>query len=194
MEKIIAVYGSPNTTEGSRTYALMCAFIDEYLKLHPNNATVKWVNLNEDPEITSHVLNVNNIERWFVNTKYVDELLSCDKLIIGTPVNNFSVSTMIKNWMDHVVFAGKSFSMQSGKLVGLLTKLRVQVLVTKGGQKNKTDAYSVGYLTDAFLTLGASVNEPILIDQTDRSINLNLSPTQIIAKHHEEIIKVVKTF
>ncbi|MBQ3621808.1 hypothetical protein II941_03430 [bacterium] len=84
--------------------------------------------------------------------------------------------------------------MQQGKLIGLLTNLRVQILVTKGGEKNKTDAYSIDYLKDTFSILGASVNEPILIDKTDRSINLNLSPTEIIAKHHDEIMKVVKTF
>lgn len=194
MEKIIAIYGSPNTIEGSRTFALMSAFIDEYLKLHPDTAVVKWVNLNEDPEITNHVLNVNNFETWYVNQQYIDELLTANKLVIGTPVNNFSVSTMVKNWIDHIVFAGKSFKMQQGKLIGLLTNLRVQILVTKGGEKNKTDAYSIDYLKDTFSILGASVNEPILIDKTDRSINWNLSPTQIIAKHHDEIMKVVKTF
>ena len=194
MEKIIAIYGSPNTTEGSRTFALMSAFIDEYLKLHPDTAVVKWVNLNEDPEITNHVLNVNNFETWYVNQQYIDELLTANKLVIGTPVNNFSVSTMVKNWIDHIVFARKSFKMQQGKLIGLLTNLRVQILVTKGGERNKTDAYSIDYLKDTFSILGASVNEPILIDKTDRSINWNLSPTQIIAKHYDEIMKVVKTF
>ena len=193
MEKIIAIYGSPNTTEGSRTFALMSAFIDEYLKLHPD-AKTEWINLNEDPEITNHVLNVNNMETWYVNQTYINELLTADKLVIGSPINNFSVSTMIKNWIDHIVFAGKSFAMQNGKLVGLLTNLRVQILETKGGEKNNTDIYSIGYLRDTFLTLGATVNEPILIAQTDRSINLNLTPTQIVAKHHDEILKVVKTF
>ena len=194
MEKIIAIYGSPNTTQGSRTFALMSAFIDEYLKLHPNTATVKWINLNEDQVITNQILNVNNFEVWFSNQQYVNELLNCDKLVIGTPVNNLSVSTLIRNWLDHIVIVGKSFTIKNGKLVGLLTNLKVQILVTKGGLKNSTDVYSVGYLKDAFVTLGAQLNEPVLIDQTDRSINANLSPMQIIAKHHDEIMQAVKTF
>ena len=194
MEKIIAIYGSPNTTEGSRTFALMSTFVDEYLKLHPNTASVKWVNLNEDKEITSSIYNVNNRETWFANPSYVEELLTCDKLVIGSPVNNFAISTLIKNWVDHIVFAGKSFKMVNSQIVGLLTNLKVQILVTKGGEKNSTDVYSVGYLKDVFTTLGAIVNEPILIAQTDRSINWNLTPMQIIKKHWNEIITVVQKF
>ena len=34
MDKIIAIYASPNTLEGSRTYALMQAFVQAYLALH----------------------------------------------------------------------------------------------------------------------------------------------------------------
>lgn len=194
MEKIIAIYGSPNTTEGSRTFALMSAFVDEYLKLHPDTASVKWINLNEDKVITNSIFNVNNRETWFANPLYVNELLTCDKLVIGSPVNNFTISTLVKNWLDHIIFASKSFKMVNGKLIGLLTNLKVQILVTKGGEKNPTDIYSIGYLKDIFNLLGATVSEPILIAQTDRSINWNLSPTQIIAKHHEEIIAAVKKF
>ena len=194
MEKIIAIYGSPNTTQGSRTFALMSAFIDEYLKLHPNTTTVKWINLNDDEAITSQVLNVNNFETWFVNQQYVNELLDCDKLVIGSPVNNLSISTLIKNWLDHIVIPGKSFMMQNGKIVGLLTNLKVQILITKGGDINQMDVHSVGYLKDAFLTLGAQVNEPVFVDQTDRKINANLRPMQIIAKHHDKIMNALKTF
>ena len=194
MEKIIAIYGSPNTQEGSRTFALMNVFVDEYLKLHPSTANVKWINLNEDKVITSSIYNVNNRETWFADPSYVNELLTCDKLIIGSPVNNFTISTLVKNWLDHVVFASKSFKMMNGKLIGLLTNLKVQILVTKGGEKNPTDIYSIGYLKDIFSLLGATVNEPILIAQTDRSINWNLTPSQIIARHYDEIIATVKKF
>ncbi|MBP5783648.1 NAD(P)H-dependent oxidoreductase [bacterium] len=129
-----------------------------------------------------------------MNQQYVNELLDCDKLVIGSPVNNLSISTLIKNWIDHIVIPGKSFMMQNGKIVGLLTNLKVQILITKGGDINQMDVHSVGYLKDAFLTLGAQVNEPVFVDQTDRKINANLSPTQIIAKHHDKIMNALKTF
>ena len=194
MEKIIAIFASPNTEEGSRTYALMQAFIQAYLSLH-DDAQVRWVNLNEDKTITSQVLNVNNFESWFSTSYYADEILKANKLIIGTPVNNFSTSTMIRNWFDRISIPGKAFKYDNeGNFVPLLNNLKVQILVTKGLPKDADGELAIQFLTKGFKGYGASINEPILIDKTNSKENINLKPEQIVAPYLDQIKKIASQF
>lgn len=194
MEKIIAIFASPNTEEGSRTYALMQAFIQAYLSLH-DDAQVRWVNLNEDKTITGQVLNVNNFESWFSTSYYADEILKANKLIIGTPVNNFSTSTMIRNWFDRISIPGKAFKYDNeGNFVPLLNNLKVQILVTKGLPKDADGELAIQFLTKGFKGYGASINEPILIDKTNSKENINLKPEQIVAPYLDQIKKIASKF
>ena len=194
MEKIIAIYASPNTVEGSRTYALMQAFVQAYLALH-DDAQVRWVNLNDDKTITNQVLNVNNFETWFNTSYYVDEILKANKLIIGTPVNNFTTSTMIRNWFDRISIPGKAFKYDDkGNFVPLLTNLTVQILVTKGLPKDPDGELAIQFLTKGFKGYGATVGKAILIDKTNSKENINLKPSEIVAPHLEEIQAVASKF
>lgn len=194
MEKIIAIYASPNTVEGSRTYALMQAFVQAYLALH-DDAQVRWVNLNDDKTITNQVLNVNNFETWFNTSYYVDEILKANKLIIGTPVNNFTTSTMIRNWFDRISIPGKAFKYDDkGNFVPLLTNLTVQILVTKGLPKDPDGELAIQFLTKGFKGYGATVGKAILIDKTNSKENINLKPSEIVAPYLEEIQAVASKF
>ena len=194
MEKIIAIFASPNTTEGSRTYALMQAFVQVYLGMH-DDAQVRWVNLNEDKTITSQVLNVNNFDAWFSTSYYADEILKANKLIIGTPVNNFTTSTLIRNWFDRISLPGKAFKYdEKGNFVPLLTNLKVQILVTKGLPKDPDGELAIQFLTKGFKGYGATVNEPILVDNTNSKTNINLAPADVIAPYHDQIIAVANKF
>ena len=194
MEKVIAIFASPNTEEGSRTYALMQAFVQAYLSLH-DDAQVRWVNLNEDKTITSQVLNVNNFESWFSTSYYADEILKANKLIIGTPVNNFSTSTMIRNWFDRISIPGKVFKYDDkGNFVPLLNNLKVQILVTKGLPKDSDGELAIQFLTKGFKGYGATINDPILIDKTNSKENINLKPDQIVAPYLDEIHKIASKF
>ena len=194
MEKIIAIFASPNTEEGSRTYALMQAFVQAYLALH-DDAQVRWVDLNEDKTITSQVLNVNNFESWFSTAYYADEILKANKLIIGTPVNNFTTSTMIRNWFDRISIPGKVFKYDNeGNFVPLLNNLKVQILVTKGLPKDADGELAIQFLTKGFKSYGATINQPILIDKTNSKENINLKPEQIVTPYLDEIKSVASKF
>ena len=88
MEKILAVYCSPHYKSQSRTYALMCAFVNAYQELHPDTV-VEWLDLNDQSDIINDPrLNQHNVDdRNSANPIYAKQLCSVDKLIIGTPVN-----------------------------------------------------------------------------------------------------------
>lgn len=68
-----------------------------------------------------------------ISTLYIDELASCDVLIIGAPMINHSVSSGLKTWIDQVCQAGLTFRFTSAGAVGLLTDKPTFIVSTRGG-------------------------------------------------------------
>ncbi|HFO5481208.1 TPA: FMN-dependent NADH-azoreductase [Escherichia coli] len=63
----------------------------------------------------------------------IEELASCDVLIIGAPMINHSVSSGLKTWIDQVCQAGLTFRFTSAGAVGLLTDKPTFIVSTRGG-------------------------------------------------------------
>ena len=68
----------------------------------------------------------------------VDELLAADTIVIGAPMYNFSVTSGLKAWIDHVARAGRTFKYGATGPEGLVGGKKVYVFVASGG------AYSEG--------------------------------------------------
>jgi FMN-dependent NADH-azoreductase len=63
----------------------------------------------------------------------IEELEAADIVVIGTPMNNFAVPSVLKAWIDQIVRIGRTFvSLPSGK-VGLLRDRPVLVGIASGG-------------------------------------------------------------
>ncbi|MFZ4713147.1 MAG: FMN-dependent NADH-azoreductase [Bacteriovoracaceae bacterium] len=62
----------------------------------------------------------------------VDELLSNDTIVISTPMWNFSMPSVLKAWIDHVIRAGRTFSFTPEGPKGLLTGKKVYLVVSSG--------------------------------------------------------------
>jgi FMN-dependent NADH-azoreductase len=63
----------------------------------------------------------------------IDELQSADILLIGAPMYNFGISSMLKSWFDHVLRAGVTFRYSDTGPEGLLAGKRAIVILTRGG-------------------------------------------------------------
>lgn len=63
----------------------------------------------------------------------VDELIAADVIVIGAPMHNFTITSSLKAWIDHVARAGRTFSYTSSGPEGLLRGKRVYVLTARGG-------------------------------------------------------------
>jgi FMN-dependent NADH-azoreductase len=63
----------------------------------------------------------------------VSELKAADVIVIGAPMYNFSVSSSLKAWIDHVARAGQTFQYTANGPVGLLTGKKVYVFTARGG-------------------------------------------------------------
>jgi len=71
----------------------------------------------------------------------VDELLAADVLVIGSPMWNFGVPSVLKAWIDHVARAGRTFSYTANGPVGLATGKKAIIVSSRGG------VYSQGPMT-----------------------------------------------
>lgn len=66
---------------------------------------------------------------------HIDELLAADVIVIGVPMYNFTVPAQLKNWVDRIMVAGKTFRYGEQGPVGLLPEGKQAILVsTRGGQ------------------------------------------------------------
>jgi FMN-dependent NADH-azoreductase len=63
----------------------------------------------------------------------INELQVADTLLIGAPMYNFGISSMLKSWFDHVLRAGVTFRYSDAGPEGLLAGKRAIVILTRGG-------------------------------------------------------------
>ncbi len=64
----------------------------------------------------------------------VAELQAADIVVVGAPMYNFSISSTLKAWIDHVARAGMTFKYnEQGQPVGLVTGKKFFVFTSRGG-------------------------------------------------------------
>jgi FMN-dependent NADH-azoreductase len=68
-----------------------------------------------------------------LSEQLIVELEASNILVIGTPMNNFTVPSVLKAWIDQIVRAGRTFRMTPTGKVGLLLDRPVFVGVASGG-------------------------------------------------------------
>lgn len=68
-----------------------------------------------------------------LSDKLVAEVQAADTIVIGAPMYNFSVPSVLKAWFDHIARAGITFRYTENGPVGLLTGKKVVVFSTRGG-------------------------------------------------------------
>jgi len=61
------------------------------------------------------------------------ELLGCDRLVIASPMHNFTVSASLKAWIDQVVRADMTFKVTEDGVVPLLHGKKAVVITARGG-------------------------------------------------------------
>ena len=80
-----------------------------------------------------------------LSDELIAELKAADTIIIGAPMYNFSVSTLLRSWFDHVLRAGATFSYSEGGPKGLLGGKRVIVIESRGGLYSDGPAQAIDF-------------------------------------------------
>lgn len=70
-----------------------------------------------------------------ISDELISELIQADKIILSTPMYNFSIPAVLKAWIDHIVRAGKTFrdTAAGGPPEGLLAGKKVLAIIASGG-------------------------------------------------------------
>ncbi len=121
----------------------------------------------------------------------INELKSADILVLGLPLYNFGVPSVLKAYIDHIARAGSTFSYTATGPVGLLSGKKALIFATRGGKyagtamDTQTD-YVRGFLafigiTDVEfvyaegLAMGEEGKQSALVQAHDKIAELNLA-------------------
>jgi len=63
----------------------------------------------------------------------IDEIRAADVVVIGLPMYNFGIPSMLQSYFDHIARAGVTFRYTDTGPVGLLTGKQAYVFTTRGG-------------------------------------------------------------
>lgn len=77
----------------------------------------------------------------------IRELEAADFVVIGTPMHNLSLPSVLKAWIDHIVRVRRTFNVTAAGKVGLLRDRPVYIAVSSGGRFSGERARQPDFLT-----------------------------------------------
>ena len=119
--------------------------IDSFLAALPEGAAINERDLDREPvpHVTSRTLagigRVAPETPDFAATRALSDALiaevkAADTIVIGAPMYNFGIPTLLKSWFDHVLRAGETFRYTAeGQPEGLVPGRRAIIIATRAG-------------------------------------------------------------
>lgn len=143
-------------SEGSVSRKLTAEFIAKWKAAHPADRIVERdLAANPVPHLTEQMMGAfftpteqRTAEQARVialSDELVQELQAADVILIGAPMYNFSVSSTLKAWIDHVARAGLTFKYTETGPVGLVQGKKVYVFTSRGGVYSEGPAKSLDF-------------------------------------------------
>lgn len=151
----------------SESDRLSRTIVERLLKIHPG-AIVSTRSLVENPvphvdqafaeALVSLEAIVSDVGSLALSDELIDELRGATHVVIGTPVHNYTVPSVLKAWVDHVVRAGHTFNPTPAGKVGLLEDRPVYVALASAGfftdRPDRQPDFIRPYLRAVFETVG----------------------------------------
>lgn len=143
MPTLLVIHSSPKSS-ASITRQLTAELVTKWQQANPTGQIVERdVGLNPPPHISEETINAfytpadqrtdEQKQALALSDEFIAELRQADAVIIGTPMHNFSVTSGLKTWIDHVARVGETFQYTSTGPQGLLTDRPVYVVGASGG-------------------------------------------------------------
>lgn len=102
------------------------------------------------------------------------ELIESDIIIIGAPMYNFTISGLLKTYIDQVCRLGKTFATNETGFEGLLKDKKVYIIATSGGTPfGSAGDFMLPYLRHALAFIGLTDITEFTIDQLDANERTN---------------------
>lgn len=140
MTNLLVIEASPRGM-GSVSRDMAVEYVDEWRRANPSGKVIQRDLTNTPLKFTdapwlaayftpSDKQSTEMKDALKLSDELVEELLSADVVVIGTPVYNYNVPAVLKAWFDHIVRKGITLGF-SGE--GLLKGKRCTVLLASGG-------------------------------------------------------------
>jgi FMN-dependent NADH-azoreductase len=97
--------------------------------------------------------------RFALSETYIRELEAADFVVIGTPVNNFTVPSTLKSWIDHIVRIRRTFRSTLEGKIGMLRD-RPTIVVSAHGGFVTIPPTQPDFLTDYVRTIFETIGIP----------------------------------
>lgn len=82
-----------------------------------------------------------------ISDAYLAEVQAADVVVIGLPIYNFNLPAQLKNWLDQIARAGKSFRYTAEGPEGLLTGKRAIIAYSAAGTPMRSEMdHASGYV------------------------------------------------
>ena len=108
--------------------------------------------------------------RFALSERMIAELETADFVVIGTPMNNFTVPSTLKAWIDHIVRIRRTFRSSPEGKIGTLRDRPLFVISSHGGYM--TGGYQPDFLTPylraIFTTIGINQVEFLSLEGLSR--------------------------
>lgn len=157
MSKILNIISSPRGA-ASNSIKLANAIIDNLKEKDPGAAVhVRDLTNKPFPHLEEAHLNAfytpvenhteENKEAIRHSNEAVKEIFDADTIVIGAPMYNFTIPSVLKAWIDHIARAGITFKYNAdGSSTGLITGKKVYLAVSTGGVYSSGDAVSADFV------------------------------------------------
>jgi FMN-dependent NADH-azoreductase len=205
MAKVLVVIARPKSPK-SRTLKVLNAFMDEYVKKHPNDEIDKLDLYQDDfPEIDGDLISAWDMleagEPFDALTKVqqtdvtefnaaTDQFLASDKVVIANPLVNLMIPTKLKAWIDAVTVAGKTFKYTEKGAIPLTSGKKVVHIQAAGGKYNNQD-FGTQYVHQVLNFIGVQSIQKINVEGMDHFPD---QAAQIMKDAESEAIKVADEF
>ncbi|MCW8885039.1 MAG: FMN-dependent NADH-azoreductase [Motiliproteus sp.] len=146
MSKLLVINSSP-MTDNSNTRELVENFVNAWkIKHGESEVSVVQRDIGRTPpphldEVTigsfytpEDARNDAQNQAISLSDQLVDELEQADAVVIGSPMHNFSITSSLKTYIDHVARVGRTFNYTDNGPVGLLKDKQAFIISARGGR------------------------------------------------------------
>ncbi|WP_026674492.1 FMN-dependent NADH-azoreductase [Alkalihalobacterium bogoriense] len=155
MAKVLFIKANSRPVEQSVSVKLYYSFIESYKQSHPNDDITELDLFAENlPYYDTDKINgmfklakgmeltPAEKEATDIVTKYLNQFLEAEKIVIAFPLWNFTVPAVLHTYLDYLAQAGKTFRYTAEGPEGLLTDKKVVLLNARGGVYSEGPAQS----------------------------------------------------
>lgn len=201
MSTLLHIDSSP-LGEASISRHLSNEFVQQWKKANPEGKVItRDLTTTAIPSITASFigaiytpeesLTADQKQLLSLSDSLIAELEAADEYVLGVPMHNFSIPSVLKLWIDQISRVNKTFSYATGSPIGLLKDKKATILVASGGTYDAGTAmasfnFVEPYLRTLFGFLGVT-NTTFLSAGGAAALNYGADRAAFLAPHVESI-------